>query len=263
MKTTPDKYNKRTLSIIIILLFCNSTILIAQIQTYMGFSIGYGILDMGEVNKDIIDTFQKIKTANIIASAPNIRAPEPEEIKGGMYIDANLLMRFEKISLGASVNYIAGKGNYSYSDYNGSSEERYDASTYEFMGIIGTDIPFYRVIKLSFRGYAGYGLASAKHAERTHSIFSQDDNVTETNRVSGGYFCSRLQGGFGIFVEPVVLNFSIGYRIANAGRLVGEMIRNDVKYGDMGIENVHGSDTEFDYSGISFLAGIEFRIFGR
>ena len=261
MKTTPDKYKKRALSIIFILLFCNSNILIAQIQTYMGISVGYSVLDMGEVNRDIVDTYQAIKSANIKASTPNIRAPAPVEIKGGMYIDATLFMRFDKISLGASVNHIAGKGNYAYSDYNGSSEEHYDVSTYEFMGIIATSIPLYKVIKLSFRGYAGYGLASARYAGRAHFIFSPDNNLTETNQVSGGYFCSRLQGGFELFVEPVILNFSIGYRFANAGRLKGNMIRNDVNYSDMGIENARGSDIEFDYSGISFLAGIEFRLF--
>lgn len=253
MKTIINHISPYVLTIMLLLLFHPSGLLFAQSKTTIGFSAGYGMLNMKEVNSDLKDTYQVLQSANIHASSP-------EEIEGGLFVDGNFLVRLEKISLGASVNYITGNGNLTYSDFSGSIEESYDASTIEIMGIIGTNVPFNQTVSLSLRGYAGYGIASVNHIGRINFFASPQDNINVTNDVSGGYFAARIQGGIEILVEPLILNFSLAYRIANAGKLKGDMTENGISFSNMGIRNARGGDIEFDYSGITFMAGIQFQL---
>jgi len=253
MVTSLINLNKKAFFVMLILLLFYNNPLLSQTKTTIGFSAGYGMVNMSEVNSDLKDTYQVLRSANIPTSSP-------EEIKGGLFVDGNFLIRLEKISLGASVNYISGKGNLSFSDYSGSIEENYDASTIEIMGIIGTNIPFSQTVSLSFRGYAGYGLASVNHTGRINFFASPQNNINVTNDVSAGYFAARLQGGIEILAEPVILNISLAYRIANAGKLKGDMTENGRSYSNMGVRNSRGGDIEFDYSGITFLAGIQFQL---
>jgi hypothetical protein len=253
MNTRPNDCTKRVLIVVIfILLFC-SDLLFAQTKTTIGFSAGYGMLNMKEVNADLEDTYQLIHSLGV-------PAPPPKEIGGGLFLDGSVLVRLNNTSFGAGINYATGKGNISYTDYSGSIEESYDASTIEIMSIIGTSIPFNQTVALSLRCYAGYGLASVSHIGRFTFFSSPQDNIDVTHDVSGGYFSGRVQGGVEMLVEPVILSFALAYRIANAGVLKGNMTRDGISYSNVAIKNVRGGDIEFDFSGITLLVSVQFRV---
>jgi len=240
-------------SIILSFLFIltSYTYSIAQVQTYLGIYAGYGMLNMKEVNDDLKDTYDAIRSFNIPISSP-------EDITGGLFLDGSLTFQSNKFLFGAEVNYISSSGNITYNDFTGSLEEKYDVNTIEFLGILGVKVPISELTSLVFKGYAGYGLASVEHNAAFIFYSSPSDNIIVKHEVDGGYFSSRLQGGFDFNINPVVISISVGYRIANSGQLKGSLTQDGTSYDNMGIRNTRGNDIEFDFTGVTFMGGFQF-----
>lgn len=224
---------------------------IAQVQSYLGIDAGYGILNMKEVNDDMKDTYDALRSFNIPISLP-------EDITGGFFIDGSLTFESNNLLFGATVNYLSSSGNITYNDITGSLEEKYDVNTTEFLGMLGVKIPISEITSFVFKGYAGYGLASVVHNAAFIFYSSPSDNVTIKHDVDGGYFSSRLQGGFDFNINPVVISLSVAYRIANSGQLKGSQTQNGMSYDNMGIRNTRGNDIEFDFTGVTFMGGLQF-----
>jgi hypothetical protein len=250
------KYAKRyyihwNLFLITIFLFLIQTASNAQKVVFAGFSAGYGTLIMEEVNHDLENSYNMF---NLLTGS----AAAPEKIDGGTFLEGNILITFEGISLGAAVDYISSSGYFSYGDLYGSLEEKYDVSTMEFLGIIGTNLPLDQTFSFALRGYFGYGRASVLYAAGVSDFANPENNLKATTDASGGYFAARFQIGLDIALSSIVLNLSLGYRVANAGQLKGASVVNGVHYPEGGITNPSGNDIAFDFSGFVFLAGIQF-----
>ena len=61
------------------------------------------------------------------------------------------------MQFGTGVNYLSGSGNITFSDHTGSYIEKYDVSTLELLGVIGTIISINKVVSIEIRGCTGYG----------------------------------------------------------------------------------------------------------
>jgi hypothetical protein len=77
---------------------------------------------MGEVNKDLDDSKDLFSSAGLVSSSP-------EEVSGGLFLEANAKYRIGDFNLGITANYLSSSGNFKYSDIYGYFEEKYDVST--------------------------------------------------------------------------------------------------------------------------------------
>jgi hypothetical protein len=225
------------------LIFCQS----------LGVSIGYGYLSMGEVNQDLKDT------ENLFSNA-GAKTNEPDEVKGGLFIEGNFKYSIGKFNLGITADYVSSSGNFSYGDQSGSLHEDYDVSTTEVLGLIEIVFP----IELSswqpfVQLAAGVGFANA---ERTIDLRIYDPNAAYLNllnKVDGNYFAGRVKAGADYIIQNVMLEAAVGYRLANAGELKGEQVENGTTYTDMYVNDINGSKVEFNYSGFFVTVGVSIR----
>lgn len=221
----------------------------SPIKFMIGLNAGYAGLNMEDVNQDLNDTYDFLRSANI-----NIT--KPEDVGGGLMLDGALVLNISDFLIGVGASYISGNGNISYSDFTGSIEENYDMQALELMGVVGVILPISEIVSFDIRGYAGYGRAKVDYLGDIAIFDSPGDSFHDLGEVSGNYFAGRFQGGLNFSVGSIMLTTAVGYRIADAGELKGEVSRNGNSIDDIPISNIRGSGIEFDYSGVFFLGGI-------
>ena len=216
----------------------------------LGFSIGYELLNMNEVNQDLEDSQDLISSAGVIASSP-------EEVKGGLFLEGNFKYGIGNFNLGITGDYISSSGSFSYNDISGSFEENYDVSAIELLGLLEILIPienssFHPFIQLA----GGVGFASAEHLGDFRYYVDPSFNLSVKNTVEGNYFSGRITVGLGFDLQKIILEFATGYRIADAGELKGEHVENGITFNDMPVRDISGNAIEFDYSGLFLTAGV-------
>jgi len=237
--------------LIIFLLFTYSPI---YCQSF-GISAGYGSLNMNEVNQDLDDFGDVFSSIGAFTSLP-------EEVTGGLYLEGNFKYPIGIFNLGISGNYISSSGNFNYSATDGSFEANYDASTVEVLGLFEIFIPlenssFHPFVQLA----GGVGFASAERLWDFRILNEQTVNLTAKNAVDGNYFAGRIKGGVQFVLQNIILEAAAGYRIANAGELIGDLIvnssiGNNETVKNAPVEDMNGNAIEFDYSGFMLTAGI-------
>jgi hypothetical protein len=218
----------------------------------IGISVGYGYLNMSSVNQDLKDT------ENLISGAGGY-TNEPDEVKGGLFLEGNFKYSIGKFNFGITADYISSSGNFSYGDQSGSLKENYDVSTTEVLGLFEIIFP----IELSswqpfVQLAAGIGIANA---ERTidFRIYNPSGYLNLENKVDGNYFAGRIKAGADYIIQDVLLEIAAGYRLANAGELKGDQVENGTTYKDMPMTDINGSEVEFDYSGIFVTGGVSIK----
>lgn len=212
--------------------------------------VGYGVLNMTDVNNDLDDS-QKIFTDL------GLNTNSPDLISGGLFLEGSLKFIIDRFRLGLAVDHISSSGEFRYNDPSGSFEEKYDVSTTEITALFEVLLaskqsrvqPFLRI-------NGGIGLASADHKGDFQIFGSPEFTIDVTNNVSGKYFAGRVQGGVQFILNGAILELALGYRIADAGELKGDHIENGITLEDMPVRDISGNGISFDYSGFLVTAGI-------
>ncbi|MEJ2104233.1 MAG: hypothetical protein P8X47_06605 [Ignavibacteriaceae bacterium] len=220
----------------------------------IGFFAGYGFLNMGEVNSDL-------KTSHSSFASFGAFASPPEEVNGGLFLEGNIKFGIANFNLGLSGNYISSSGSFRYSDEIGLFEESYDVSTTEILGLFEIFIVEESIVKPFLQLAGGIGFAKAEHLGNLRIFADPTYNLKVTNTVDGSYFAGRIKGGLKFFVQSFVFEIGLGYRIADAGELVGDHVENGIKYANMPVRDVNGKGIKFDYSGLILTGGISILIF--
>jgi len=216
----------------------------------IGISVGYGLVNMKEVNNDLEDS------ENLISSAGGITT-EPDKVNGGLLLEGNFKYGIGNFNLGISGNYISSSGSFSYNDISGSFEENYDVNTTEILGLFEILFPIENSTMQPFiQLAAGIGLASAEHLGDLRFYSDPSNNISVKNTVEGNYFAGRIKGGLNFILKNIILELAGGYRIANAGEIKGDHIENGMTFEDMPVRDLSGNGIEFDYSGIFITGGI-------
>jgi hypothetical protein len=217
----------------------------------IGFSAGYGFLNMNEVNKDL-ELFQSLFTG--------VTATLPEEVTGGLFLEGNFKYGIRNFNLGITGNYISSSGYFSYSDTYGSYRGNYDVSTIEILALFEAVILIENSSIQPFIQLAGgIGLASAERFGKF--VYHADPFYTVTNTVDGNYFAGRIKGGLQFVLQNIILELAAGYKIAYAGELKGDHIEREYMFGNewtvknMPVEDINGKAIKFDYSGFLFTGG--------
>lgn len=219
----------------------------AQPTFHLGLNVGYTELDMEDINDDLIDTRNILRSLGYVTSSP-------EEIEGGLFLGAEAFSVIDKFVAGVSGNYIEQKGRFYYSDYSVSLREEYLTRTIELTSFFGARLPINENVYFSLRGYVGYGMAEAEHIVEIKDYESQP--WTAKHDVAGGYLTTRAQAGVVIELVDFSLHFQAGYRMADAGIMRGELVEDGVTYDDQGVYNPDGNEIGFDYSGMFLQAGV-------
>lgn len=238
---------KLNIMIMIIFFLFITTIMFPQ---SLGISVGYGLVNMNEVNKDLEDS------ENLISSAGGI-TNDPDKVNGGLLLEGNFKYNIGNFNLGVLGNYISSSGSFSYNDISGSFEENYDVNTAEILGLFEILFPIENSTMQPFiQIAAGIGLASAEHLGDLRLYEDPSNNISVKNTVDGNYFAGRIKGGVNFLVNNIILELAGGYRIANAGELKGDHVENGVTLEDMPVRDINGNGIEFDYSGIFLTGGV-------
>ena len=224
------------------LVFCQS----------LGVSIGYGYLNMHDVNQDLLNTESLISGAGGYTN-------EPDEVKGGLFLEGDLKYSIGKFNVGITADYISSTGNFSYGDQSASLKENYNVSTTEVLGL------FEMVFQIELSSWqpfvqiaAGVGFANA---ERTidFRIYNPAAYLNIENTADGTYFAGRIKSGVNYNIQNVLLEFAVGYRLADAGELKGDQVENGTTYSDVTMLDINGNDIEFDYSGFFVSGGVSIK----
>ena len=219
----------------------------------LGISIGYGYLNMSAANQDLKDTETLISGAGGYTN-------EPDEIKGGLFIEGNFKYTIGKFNLGVTADYIYSSGNFGYGDQSGSLDVNYDVSTTEVLGLFEIIFPIELSSWQPFAQLAaGVGFANAERTIdfRVYDPYSAYLNLKNT--VDGNYFAGRVKAGADYLIQNVMLEIAVGYRLANAGELKGDHVENGTTYTDMPVKDINGNGVEFDYSGFFVTGGVSIR----
>jgi len=216
----------------------------------ISIGVGYGILNMTDVNNDLDDSQDFLNDLGLNTNSPDL-------ISGGLFLEGSLKFIIDQWRIGLAGDYISSTGEFRYSDPEGSFEEKYDVSTIEITALFevllaskqSTVQPFLRI-------NGGIGLASVDHKGDFQLFGESELTINITNNVSGNYFAGRVQGGVQFILNNVILELAIGYRIANAGELKGDHIENGITFENMPVRDVNGNAISFDYSGFLASAGI-------
>lgn len=220
----------------------------------IGFSAGYGFLNMNEVNKDL-EFFE-----GTISSVYGITS-SPDEISGGFFLEGSFKYGIKNINLGIMANYISSSGNFtgnfSRSGFTNSFEQNYDVGTIEILALFELIILIENSSIQPFIQLAGgVGFASAEHLSDAKSSFEPIGNFNLKETGNGNYFAGRIKGGLQFVLQNIILELAAGYRIANAGELKGDHIENGVTVKNMPVRDVSGNPIEFDYSGFFLTGGV-------
>jgi hypothetical protein len=219
----------------------------------IGFTAGYGFINMGEVNSDLKTSYTSFASFGAFSSPP-------KELNGNLFLEGNVKVGIANFNLGVSGNYISSTGSFGYSDEVGFFEENYDVSTTEVVGLVEILIVERSIVQPFLQLAAGVGFAKAEHIGALRIYNDPSFDLDVKNTVDGSYFAGRIKGGLQFLVQNFVFEIGLGYRIANAGELVGEHVENGVTYKDMPVRDINGNDIEFDYSGVFLTGGISIMI---
>jgi hypothetical protein len=236
-----------------ILICCGSSDACAQFKVGIGFAAGYATTAMGEVNSDLVDSYQMLTSAGAHPTTPN-------EAKGGISLEGNIFFKPGRFFVGPSVGYIASSGRIGYTDATASFEESYKMNTVDILLNIGTSVPLDSTVSILFTVGGGYGIAGANHIGRLVVYSSPQSNIDVANDLSGGYFSARIQSGLEFDFKAASISLGISYRISNAGALKGTAGINGLSYSDEGVKNARGGDISFDFSGFTFSIGVSFAL---
>ena len=219
----------------------------------IGFSAGYGFLNMNEVNKDL-EFFE-----GHISSDYGITSSH-DEISGGLFLEGNFKYAIRNFNLGITANYISSSGNFNYGGVYESFEQNYDVGTIEILALFEILIlienssiqPFIQLV-------GGVGFASAEHLSGWWHAIEGDGNFKETG--DGNYFAGRMKGGLQFVLQNLILEIAAVYRIANAGELKGDYVGSDsfgnvVTVKNMPVRDTRSNPIEFDFSGFILTGGI-------
>ena len=216
----------------------------------IGISVGYGTLNMSEVNSDLQDSQGAISSIGAFTSAP-------ENITGKLFLEGNYKIGISNFNLGVSGSYSSSSGNFSYNDVSGSFEENYDVKTIEALALFEILFPIPSSPVQPFVQLAGgIGMATAEHLGDFILYSDPSANNSVENKVEGNYFAGRLKGGLQFALSNITLEMAAGYRIANAGELKGDLVENGITFKDMPVRDISGNPIEFDYSGLLITGGI-------
>jgi len=225
-----------------------STLMFSQ---SIGFSAGYGSLNMNNVNRDMNDIEKLFSDAGAITSSP-------DEINGGTYYEGNIKFTLSNTKLGISGDYISSSGSFSYEDNSGSFIENYDVSTFEVLALYELLIS---IENSSFQPFiqlaGGIGFATAERTIDAAVYEDPSNNVSANNSVDGNYFSGRIKAGISYVLQNTIIEIAGGYRIANAGELKGVTV-NGSTLEDKPLYDTKNVAIEFDYSGFIVTAGISY-----
>lgn len=197
--------------IILLLLFNNNSY--SQSRTSIGLNIGGAKLNMSEINDDMNEIYKLGRSDGLPISRPN-------EVSGALFLEGFLSTKFKNNTLiGFGVDYLSSSGKLTFTELGeGNLAKKYNVKTIELLGHIGVAIPINNTTsEVFFKLYGGYGFASALHTYIINLYSTQGIDYDSENDVSKGYFAARLQGGVEIILQQVGINFSLSYRLANAG----------------------------------------------
>jgi len=216
----------------------------------LGVSVGYGFTNMKHVNQDMEDS------PDIISSFDEI-TPSPEDVTGGLFLEGNFKYGIEDYNLGVLAEYISSSGSFSFNNTLGLINKNYDVSTMEILGLFEIliqieDSPIQPFVQLA----GGIGIASAEHSGDFKFYEDSTINYNVKNTVSGNYFASRMKFGLQFVLQNIILEVAVGYRIAKAGELKGDLVENGITFNDMPIQGNWGETVEFNYSGFILTGGI-------
>jgi len=218
----------------------------------LGVSVGYGFLNMSDVNQDLMDIESLISEAGGYTN-------EPDEVNGGLFIEGNFKYSFGKFNVGITADYISSSGNFKYGDQSGKLEEDYDVSTTEVLALFEIMFP----IELSswqpfVQLAAGVGFANA---ERTVNFNIYDPTYNAylniNNKVDGNYFAGRIKAGVNYIIQNIMFEAAAGYRLADAGALTGDLTVNGITESNQEVTDLINDNTiEFNYSGFFVTGGV-------
>lgn len=225
----------------------------------IGVSGGYGFTNMKKVNREM-------EYSPMLYYFIGEITPFPEDVTGGLLLEGNFKYGIEDYNLGVLVEYISSSGGFSFNNTLGSINKNYDVSTIEILGLFEfliqiEDSPIQPFVQLA----GGVGIASAEHTGEFRFYEDPTINYSVKNTVSGNYFASRMKFGLQFVLQNIILETAVGYRIAKAGELKGELVENGTSFNDMPIlghwTTVELSDwgyevVEFNYSGFILTGGI-------
>jgi hypothetical protein len=181
----------------------------------------------------------------------------PEDVTGGLFLETNFKYGIGDYNLGVLAEYISSSGSFSFNNILGSINKNYDVSTIEILGLFEIlipieDSPILPIVQLA----GGIGIASAEHSGDFRFYEDPTINYSVKNTVSGNYFASRLKFGLQFVLQKIILEAAVGYRIAKAGELKGDLVENGIRFNDMPVQGNWGETVEFNYSGFILTGGI-------
>jgi len=219
----------------------------------IGVCLGHSFMNMNMIN-DVLERNESFFYDEGLS-------PEaPEEITGGFFFEGNFKYGVGIFNFGIEGNYLASSGRFYYGDDIGSFEEIFDVSSVEFLGLIELVFPSENTIVQPFiQAAGGIGIASVGYSGSLTSNYDPGYNYNLDGNQSGNYFASRFKSSLMFVFETLILEAAIGYRISNAGILMGDFVQNRIEYKNMPLRNQDGRSMEYNFSGVLITGGISFR----
>lgn len=213
-------------------------------------NIGYSKLNMEQVN-NYLNNSESVDYSSLL-----INPPEYNTIGFDLGYELGLSAKFYQFVLKISGNYLSSSGYWKSSDTIKTINHETDVSTFEVIASAGYNISVYKTASILFEGGIGYGFASSEinYLINSFHFYNELENINYS--LSGGYFLSRLRGGFEAKLKWLVLRFVIGYKFANPVVLKGDSNINGVKSENQAVLLSNGEELEFDFSGICYAWGI-------
>jgi len=219
----------------------------------IGFSIGYGAVNMNSVNKYMEESKNAFSGIGIYS--------EPDEVKSGLFLEGSLKYGIGNANVGILYDYISSSGSYRFNIPEASYQENFDVSTGELLGMLeflfGNDSS---MVKPFLKAAAGIGFASAEYNLDFQYYQDPAYNLTAYHPLSGKDFAGRVEGGLQFFIRSaLIIELAVGYRIADSGDLKGDQTVNGSIFSNVSLLDNDQAPVKFNYSGFLLRAGINFR----
>jgi len=237
-------------SIRIIALIILSSSFISSQQIGIDFNVGYSKLKMEQVNQ-YLDNSASVDYGSLY------RIPAKYQTIGQpVSFELGVSARLSQLVVRLSGNYLSSNGSWESADTIRTINHDVDVATFELLASAGYNIQIYKTASILLEGGIGYGFASSEIKYITKAHYFNNELENNKHSLSGGYFISRLRGGFEVELKWLVLRFLAGYRFANPVVLKGESIIDGVKEENQPVIDNNGNELEFDYSGFYYTWGI-------
>lgn len=219
------------------------------------FKGGYSTLGMGDVNDDMNDDVQLLRSAGASMSSP-------DEINGNFTFGGELSFAVSPlIFISCSGGYISAKTDSSYSDLDGSVDIEKKVKSFDILA----NILFYPEIpgaKIRFYFGGGVGISFASNVQTLNIIVYDYPslNVDGEGKYSGSGLIGNIRSGVEIPFDPsspAFIFLDAGYKFGNVGHLKGDRILNGATIAtNQEAVNNAGVAVDFDFSGFSINGGI-------